>query len=396
MELIDKLSVKNSGKLLLLLLDGLGGVPFDGKTELEKARTPNLDSLAEKSVLGLTDPVASGITPGSGPAHLALFGYDPIKYEIGRGILEALGVGLDVTHKDIAVRGNFSTVDDRGLVVDRRAGRISTEENKRICSILQKNINKIEDVDVIINPGKEHRFVVLFRGDELYPDVLETDPQKVGSLPIECRAVNNKSEKTARIVREFIKSAKVLLKTPANMVLLRGFAKYPTMPTMKERFKLSPACIATYPMYKGLARLVGMDILECGQTIRDELDTLKKNWNNFDFFYLHIKKIDSLGEDGDFDGKVRIIEEVDSIMPEVLSLEPDVIVITGDHSTPAILKSHSWHPNPLLLYSDFVISDGSKTFTERNCAKGGLGRFPSLDVMSLMLANGLKLKKYGA
>ncbi len=396
MELIDKLSVKNSRKLLLLLLDGLGGVPFDGKTELEKARTPNLDSLAEKSVLGLTDPVASGITPGSGPAHLALFGYDPIKYEIGRGILEALGVGLDVTHKDIAVRGNFSTVDDRGLVVDRRAGRISTEENKRICSILQKNINKIEDVDVIINPGKEHRFVVLFRGDELYPDVLETDPQKVGSLPIECRAVNNKSEKTARIVREFIKSAKVLLKTPANMVLLRGFAKYPTIPTMKERFKLSPACIATYPMYKGLARLVGMDILECGQTIRDELDTLKKNWNNFDFFYLHIKKIDSLGEDGDFDGKVRIIEEVDSIMPEVLLLEPDVIVITGDHSTPAILKSHSWHPNPLLLYSDFIISDGSKTFTERNCAKGGLGRFPSLDVMSLMLANGLKLKKYGA
>ncbi|MCK4255622.1 phosphoglycerate mutase, partial [candidate division WOR-3 bacterium] len=194
----------------------------------------------------------------------------------------------------------------------------------------------------------------------------------------------------------FIKSAKVLLKTPANMVLLRGFAKYPTIPTMKERFKLSPACIATYPMYKGLARLVGMDILECGQTIRDELDTLKKNWNNFDFFYLHIKKIDSLGEDGDFDGKVRIIEEVDSIMPEVLLLEPDVIVITGDHSTPAILKSHSWHPNPLLLYSDFIISDGSKTFTERNCAKGGLGRFPSLDVMSLMLANGLKLNKYGA
>ena len=396
MELIDKLSVKNSSKLLLLLLDGLGGVPFDGKTELEKARIPNLDSLAEKSVLGLTDPIASGITPGSGPAHLALFGYDPIKYEIGRGILEALGVGLDVTHKDIAVRGNFSTVDDRGLVVDRRAGRISTEENKRICSILQKNINKIEDVDVIIHPGKEHRFVVLFRGDELYPDVLETDPQKVGSLPIECRAVNNKSEKTAKIVREFIKSAKVLLKTPANMVLLRGFAKYPAIPTMKERFKLSPACIATYPMYKGLARLVGMDILECGQAIRDELNTLKKNWNNFDFFYLHIKKIDSLGEDGNFDGKVSIIEEVDSIMPEVLSLKPDVIVITGDHSTPAILKSHSWHPNPLLLYSDFVISDGLKTFTERNCARGGLGRFPSLDVMSLMLANGLKLKKYGA
>ncbi|MCK4329839.1 2,3-bisphosphoglycerate-independent phosphoglycerate mutase [candidate division WOR-3 bacterium] len=396
MELIDKLSVKNSRKLLLLLLDGLGGVPFDGKTELEKARTPNLDLLAEKSVLGLTDPVASGITPGSGPAHLALFGYDPIKYEIGRGILEALGVGLDVTYKDIAVRGNFSTVDDKGLVVDRRAGRISTEENKRICSILQKNINKIEDVDVIIHPGKEHRFVVLFRGDELYPEVLETDPQKVGSLPIECWAVNKKSEKTARIVREFIKSAKVLLKTPANMVLLRGFAKYPTMPTMKERFKLSPACIATYPMYKGLARLVGMDILECGQTIRDELDTLKNNWNNFDFFYLHIKKIDSLGEDGDFDGKVRIIEEVDSIMPAVLLLEPDVIVITGDHSTPAILKSHSWHPNPLLLYSDFIISDAFKTFTERNCARGGLGRFPSLDVMSLMLANGLKLKKYGA
>lgn len=396
MDLVDKLAIKNERKLLLFVIDGLGGAPQDGKTEIEKANTPNLDRLAEKSILGLTDPVSSGITPGSGPAHLALFGYDPLKYEIGRGVLEALGVGMKLTEKDVAVRGNFATVNDRGIIVDRRAGRISSVENERICKILQEHIRKIEGVDVIVHSGKEHRFVVLFRGDGLYPDVLETDPQKEGNLPIECRARTPESEKMARIVREFVKRAREVLSPPTNMILLRGFAKHPGLPAMNKRFKLSCACIATYPMYKGLARLVGMDILESGETIYDELKTLRTNWHAFDFFYFHIKKADSLGEDGNFNGKVRLLEEVDSVIPEILSLLPDVLVVTGDHSTPAVLKSHSWHPNPLLLYSEFVIPDGITKFTERNCARGGLGRFPSLDVIPLMLAYGLKLKKYGA
>jgi len=396
MDLVDKLAIKNERKLLLLVIDGLGGAPQDGKTELEKANTPNLDGLAEKSILGLTDPVSPGITPGSGPAHLALFGYDPLKYEIGRGVLEALGVGMELTERDIAVRGNFATINDRGIIVDRRAGRISSVENERICKILQEHIRKIEGVDIIVHSGKEHRFVVLLRGDGLYPDVLETDPQKEENPPIECTAKTEKSKKTARVVREFVKKAMEVLSPPANMILLRGFAKHPGLLTMNKRFKLSCACIATYPMYKGLARLVGMDILESGETIYDELKTLRANWHAFDFFYFHIKKADSLGEDGNFSGKVRLLEEVDSVIPEILSLSPDVLVVTGDHSTPAVLKSHSWHPNPFLLFSEFVIPDSIKGFTERNCARGGLGRFPSLDVISLMLAYGLKLKKYGA
>ena len=275
MDLVDKLAIKNERKLLLFVIDGLGGAPQDGKTEIEKANTPNLDRLAEKSILGLTDPVSSGITPGSGPAHLALFGYDPLKYEIGRGVLEALGVGMELTERDIAVRGNFATINDKGVIVDRRAGRISSQENKRICKILQEHIRKIEDVDIIVHPGKEHRFVVLFRGDGLYPDVLETDPQKEGNLPIECTAKTEESEKTARVIREFVKKAVEVLSPPTNMILLRGFAKHPGLPAMNKRFKLSCACVATYPMYKGLARLVGMDILESGETIYDELKTLR-------------------------------------------------------------------------------------------------------------------------
>lgn len=396
MELLDELSVKNDKKLLLLVIDGLGGAPLNGKTELEKARTPNLDALAKNSILGLTDPVAPGITPGSGPAHLSLFGYDPIKYEIGRGVLEALGVGLEITKRDIAARGNFATIDAEGIVVDRRAGRISTEENKKICSRLQKEVKRIGNTEIFIHPGKEHRFVLILRDDDLFPDVIETDPQKVGERPIECKALDNRSERTAKVVRDFVKRAKDHLTPPANMVLLRGFAKYPQLLTMQERFKLSPACIATYPMYKGLAKLVGMDVLDTGQIMYDQLITLKKNWDKFDFFYFHVKRVDSLGEDGNYEGKVKLIEEVDEIFPEFLSLKPDVFVVTSDHSTPAVLRAHSWHPNPFLLHSDYIIPDDIDTFTERNCARGGLGRFPSLDVMSLMLAYGLKLKKYGA
>ncbi|MCK4352868.1 2,3-bisphosphoglycerate-independent phosphoglycerate mutase [candidate division WOR-3 bacterium] len=434
--MIEELALKTDSKILLLVLDGVGGLPKkarlpsvgQGYTELETAKTPNLDKLAQKSITGLTDAVAPGITPGSGPAHLSLFGYNPIKYQIGRGVLEALGVGVSLNPEDIAARGNFATVDAEGLIIDRRAGRISTEVNQKICKRLQTEINKIcaggtslpdgqqagafgrENVKVEVMPGKEHRFVLVFRGSGLDERITETDPQKTGNPPLICKPLVPEAEKTARIVNIFVNKAKSILSPPrsdkrsgtepANMVLLRGFAKLPKLKLMQERFKLTPAAIATYPMYRGLASLVGMDVLETGYTIEDEILTLKKYWKQYNFFYLHIKKTDSFGEDGNFENKVKIIEEIDKYVPILLELvhqsTDNVFVITGDHSTPSLLKAHSWHPNPFLLYSKWIIPDSAKRFTERECMRGGLGHFNAVDAIPLMLAHALKLKKFGA
>jgi len=397
-EIIKELAIKNENKIILIVLDGVGGLPYKmGKTELEYANTPNLDKLAKNSALGLTYPVAIGITPGSGPSHLSLFGYDPVKYNIGRGILEALGLGLELTQDDLPARANFATLKD-GIIVDRRAGRIPTEKNQELCEKLSKNIKKIEDVEVIIKPGKEHRFVVVFRGKGLESGVSDADPQKEGLKIKYAQALKKEAEKSARIVNKFIDLVTDLLKNEekANTCLLRGIDKVPPIPKMSEIFKLNPCAIATYPMYKGLAKLVGMEVLEAGETLSDQVNTLKKYYNNFDFFYFHIKKTDSYGEDGNFDEKVKIIEEFDKILPEILSLDPSVVVITGDHSTPSILKGHSWHPNPFLLYSKYVFTTDSSRFTEKECLKGSLGQFYSINAMPLMLANSLKLKKFGA
>jgi len=396
--IIKEISIKTDSKILLLVLDGVGGLPQDGETEMEKAETPNLDKLASRSICGLTDAIGYGITPGSGPSHLALFGYDPAKYIIGRGVLEALGIGVELTHKDMSARGNFATMDKRGIIVDRRAGRIPTGKNREICALLGKKIEKIKGVKVLIRPGKEHRFVVIFRGDGLSGPVSDADPQSNGEKAKPARALSSKAKKTEEVANSFIKKATEVLKSqhPANTVLLRGICKIPRIPSMGELFNLHPAAIATYPMYKGLARLVGMEILLTGESIEDELHTLKENFKKFDFFYLHIKKTDSSGEDGNLEKKVKAIEEVDRFIPEILNLKFDVIAITSDHSTPCLLKSHSWHPNPFLLHSKFIRVDGAKRFTERECSRGGLGRFPAVDAMPLMLANGLKLKKFGA
>lgn len=396
--IIKEISIKTDSKILLLVIDGVGGLPQDGKTELESAQTPNLDSLASRSICGLTDAIGYGITPGSGPSHLALFGYDPMRYLIGRGVLEALGIGIELTHKDMAARGNFATMDNRGIIVDRRAGRIPTEKNREICALLTKKIEKIKGVKVFIRPGKEHRFVVIFRGDGLNGPLSDADPQKNGEKAKPARALSAKAKKAKEVANSFINKATEVLKGqhPANTVLLRGISKVPRIPSMGELFNLSPAAIATYPMYKGLARLVGMEVLPTGESIQDELNTLKENFGKHDFFYLHIKKTDSFGEDGNFQKKVKVIEEVDRFIPEILNLKFDVIVITSDHSTPSLLKSHSWHPNPFLLHSKFIRVDGTKRFTERECSRGGLGRFPAVTALPLMLANGLKLEKFGA
>jgi 2,3-bisphosphoglycerate-independent phosphoglycerate mutase len=397
-EILHSLAMQTDSKLILVVIDGIGGLPVQGKTELEVAKTPNLDRLAYKSICGLIDPISYGITPGSGPSHLALFGYDPFRYEIGRGVMEALGIGLSLTKDDLTARGNFATIDGKGVIVDRRAGRISTEINKEACQFLQSKIREINGIKVAIYPGKEHRFVIVFQGEGLKDDLTDADPQKDGKRTKETENLTEEAQRTAEIVNEYLRRATEVLKPfhPANAVLLRGFSKIPNIASMFERFKLKPAAIATYPMYRGLARLVGMEVLETGETLRDEVETLKKHFNDYDFFYLHFKKPDSAGEDGNFKLKVKALEEIDRMIPSILRLNPDVLVVTGDHSTPAILKSHSWHPNPILLYSKYIRPDRIRRFTERQCQRGQLGRFPAVEIIPLMLANGLKLKKFGA
>jgi len=396
--ILSTLAIQSDSRLVMVVIDGIGGLPVRGKTELESARTPNLDRLASKSICGLIDPISYGITPGSGPSHLALFGYNPFQYEIGRGVMEALGIGLTLTKDDLTARGNFSTMDEKGIIIDRRAGRISTEENKKLCQILQNEIKEIEGVRVSIYPGKEHRFVIVFQGEGLRDELTDADPQKDGMTVKWSEPLSSEARGTAEMVNHYLKMAAEILRPffPANSILLRGFSKVPDIPSMSERFKLRPAAIATYPMYRGLARLVGMEILDTGETLKEEVGTLQREFNHYDFFYLHFKKPDMAGEDGNFKLKVKAIEEIDRFIPSILKLKPDVLVVTGDHSTPTLLKGHSWHPNPLLLYSQYIRPDGIKRFTERHCQKGQLGRFPALDVIPLMLAHGLKLKKFGA
>ena len=398
LELIKSISRSSPTKIVLLVIDGLGGLPNPqtGKTELETANTPNLDQLATKGICGLIDPVGPGITPGSAPGHLALFGYNPVTCNIGRGVLEAIGIDFDLQPGDIAARGNFCTVDKAGLVIDRRAGRISTERCTELCQLLDGMV--IEGVKLLVCPVREHRFIVVFRGDGLTPDVSDSDPQQIGVAPREIAPLNPPSERMTNITNQFIAQAKVILGKhyPANMVLLRGFSNRPQFPTMADIYKLKPAAIAGYPMYRGLAKLVGMEVLETGTSIEDEFATLRHNYANYDFFFLHIKGTDSAGEDGDFDRKVNILEEIDKALPSLISIEPEVIVVTGDHSTPALLKGHSWHPVPILLYSKWCRPDKVHEFSESACLFGGLGRFPATQIMPLAMANALKLSKFGA
>lgn len=397
-ELVRNLSQKTETKIIMAVVDGIGGLPYPGigRTALEEANTPNLDNLAAVSSCGLVEPVALGITPGSGPSHLALFGYDPLEHEIGRGVLEALGVGLELGPSDVAARGNFCTVDDSGVITDRRAGRIPTEENERLIESLRSV--GVEGVEVILEPGKSHRFVAVFRGNGLSGELEDTDPQHAGERPKDVVARTPEASYTAGLVNQWIAKVKEALSSehPANMVLLRGFAGLPKITGMTQAFKLTPAAIAGYPMYRGLARLVGMEILETGPDIKDEIETLKEHFDNYDFFYVHVKDTDSSGEDGDFLRKVRVIEEFDSHIPSILDLEPNVLIVTGDHSTPAKMKGHSWHPVPFLIYSQWVRPQGVRGFGESMCAKGNLGVFPSLGALPLALAHGLKLGKFGA
>lgn len=399
LEFVRSLIEPAQTKIVLMVLDGLGGLPREvrGPTELEAANTPHLDELAAEGICGLHVPVGPGITPGSGPSHLGLFGYDPIEYQVGRGVLAAMGIGFDLQPDDVAARGNFCTVDDEGCVVDRRAGRIDSETNRRLCQVLRDI--RLPNVDVFVQTVKEYRLLLVLRGPGLSGDVTDTDPQATGASPLEPQPRSPRAEKTAALVGQFLAEAKKRLadQHPANMVLLRGFAERPDWPRMEQVFGVRAAAIAAYPMYRGLARLIGMTALETGEDPEDEVATLERHWDAFDFFYLHIKKIDSAGEDGDFDRKVRLIEAADKLAPRVRRLDPDVLAVTGDHSTPSMLKSHGWQPVPVLLWSRHVRADPVEEFGERACMAGGLGaNVPATHLMPLMLAEAKRLKKFGA
>jgi len=396
-DLLDRLVKKNSSKILLVILDGVGGLPFypGGGTELEEADTAELDKLARTSALGLHDPIAPGITPGSGPAHLGVFGYDPLRWDIGRGVLAALGIGFKLEKDDLAARGNFATMDEAGNITDRRAGRISSETNAGLCALLDGM--KIGDVEVTVKTVKEHRAAVIFRGGEFSDRLADSDPQVTGVPAKKVEALEPGARASADLANAFADEANRRLadRSPANTILLRGFARLPDIPSFESRYGMKACAIATYPMYKGLARLVGMDVLDAGENLETQVETLKKAWGDYDFFFFHYKYTDSRGEDGDFGAKVRAIEDFDKRLPDLVSLEPDVVVLTGDHSTPSALKSHSWHPVPLMLRSKYVIPD-LMDFNEKNCSRGGLGRMRALEIMPLALANALRLEKYGA
>ena len=397
-ELIAELREPGTSKIVLVVADGLGGLPLEpgGKTELETAHTPNLDGLAREGTCGLSIPVLPGITPGSGPGHLGLFGYDPLKHRIGRGILEALGIHYEVGPRDVAIRGNFCTVDNAGLITDRRAGRPTTERCVAMCQKLQQV--KVPGVEVFVEPVREHRFVVVFRGDGLGDAVNDTDPQAVGVKPLTAKGADPASQKTADAVNRWIAEATKVLKgdAPTNGVTLRGFARYPQIETLQEITGLRAVAIAVYPMYRGLARLVGMDVADAGATLGDQIETLQSLWDQYDFFFLHFKYTDSTGEDGNFEAKVEMIERLDAELPRIRALNPDVLLVTGDHSTPSKLRSHSWHPVPVLLWAKTCRPDAVTEFGESQCLQGGLGQLPAMHLLTLAMAHAGRLGKYGA
>ncbi len=400
---LESLVIDHTTKIVLLVLDGLGDLPHparNGRTPLEAARTPNLDALAPRAALGRLLPVAPGITPGSGPGHLGLFGYDPVTTVVGRGVLEALGAGIELKPGDVAARANFCTVDSAGVVIDRRAGRISSERCAALVERLRGSVSRIEDVDLLLQAGKGHRFVAVLRGPGLAGEVSDADPHREGKPVPAAHALGSTpgAEKTARIANRFLERATEVLKdeTPANAALLRGLSARPHLPGYAERFRLRACAIASYPMYRGVAQLAGMSVQPTGETPGDAFATARQRWPDFDYFFIHVKGTDMAGEDGDFEAKVKAIEQVDAALPTLMALQPDVLCITGDHSTPVSMKSHSWHPVPVLVLGPHAGADAAPRFHESACRAGSLNVLASRDLIAVLLANAGRLDKYGA
>jgi 2,3-bisphosphoglycerate-independent phosphoglycerate mutase len=396
----DDLVEATGGKIVLCVMDGLGGLPEppSGKTELESATKPNLDRIAAASALGLHQPVAPGVTPGSGPGHLALFGYDPLRWNIGRGVLSALGVGFQLREGDLATRLNFASVDANGNITDRRAGRPSDDENKRLVAKLRERVKAPKGAELFFESEKEHRAVLILRGAGLHADLEDTDPQETGVPPLKVKAGTREAESTARIVQQVLDDGRKALsdEPKANALLARGFAAYGRYPTMQERYKLKSIAIAKYPMYRGVARLVGMDAQDEPASDEHSVELMKEKWDQYDFHFVHFKAVDSRGEDGDFAAKVKAIETIDPLVGAIEKLNPDVLIVTGDHSTPSRLRAHSWHPVPVLIKSPWTRPNAGATFGERACAAGELGVFATVHLMSLALAHAGRLAKFGA
>ena len=404
-ELYSSLTIKTGAKLALIVLDGLGDIATaatGNMTPLEAAATPNLDALVKSGCAqGRMTPVAPGITPGSGPGHLALFGYDPLEFEVGRGVIEALGLGMELKAGDVAARANFCTLDKKDVVTDRRAGRIATEVCEELCALLAKKIKKLGDTQVIIKAGKEHRFVVIFRGKGLEGPCSSTDPNREGLKLLESKPEDPKNaaqKKTAKLIAAFYKKALPILAShpKANGFLMRGIAHQPEIPIFEQRYSLKPAALAVYPMYKGLAQLVGMNKIEGPTTIAEQCRRYVAEYDHYDFFFLHYKYTDKYGEDGNFEAKKKAIEDFDAALPILLEKKPDVLVITGDHSTPCAMKGHSWHPQPVLLHSSCSGSDKLDRFTETGANSGSLGVFEAKHLIRLMQANAKMFDKFGA
>jgi 2,3-bisphosphoglycerate-independent phosphoglycerate mutase len=398
--MMDELLLSNDNKVIFLILDGLGDIPnpaFGLKTPLETAKKPNMDNLAlTRGVLGRIIPVDIGITPGSGPGHLSLFGYDPLVHEIGRGVLEVLGLNMDLKDGDLAARANFCTIKS-GLVTDRRAGRIPTSETERFCKIINSQVEKVEGCDVIIKPGKSHRFAVIFRGKNLTDRLTDADPHKDNKPFVYTSARSPEAEFSARVVNSFIERVMDILKVEpvANGALLRGFSLKPDITPFTAKYAMKALAIATYPMYRGIAKVLGMDVRDEPANYDEAIAILKKNYNDYQFFFFHVKETDLAGEDGNFEEKVQAIENVDRFLPEIAGLDPNTLIITGDHSTPCPMKGHSWHPVPALIVTKTGETDG-QVFHEKNCRAGSIGTIYSKDLMSLALAHGGRLDKYGA
>ena len=403
---VEDLVQETDSKIVMLIMDGVGDIPhpdFDFKTPLEAAKTPNMDKLTAKSVLGRIVPVHYGVTPGSGPGHLGLFGYDPRNYILGRGVMEAFGLDIQMFPSDVAARGNFVTVDKDGIITNRRGGkeeeeRLTTEETIERVKLLSEKVNKILSIEILLTAGLDHRFVAVFRGREMRSNMSDSDPQTTGKPNLEIKALDSNSQISAQIANEFILRANKVLANfeYGNALVLRGFSKRPNWPTMKQRFKLNCCAIAEYPMYRGIAQILGMEKLPSGPKAADAFTTYHENYDKYNFFFIHIKKTDSYGESGLFNEKVSVIEDVDSALPMLLDKMPDSLVITGDHSTPVLMKGHSWHPTPILIHSKYCGADQTTRFTENQCNIGGLSSFPARHMMNLALANAMKLEKYGA
>jgi 2,3-bisphosphoglycerate-independent phosphoglycerate mutase len=396
----DDLAEATGGRIVLVVMDGLGGLPdpSTSKTELETAATPNLDRIAAQSALGLHQPVTPGVTPGSGPGHLALFGYDPLRWNIGRGVLSALGVGFELREGDLATRLNFATVDAEGRVTDRRAGRPSDDENKRLVAKLKAQVKAPPGVELFFESEKEHRAVMILRGSQLHAGLEDTDPQETGVPPLPVKATTPEAKQTAELVQRALDAGREALRDEpaANALLARGFAAYERYPTMQERFKVKCLALAKYPMYRGVARLVGMDARRTPASDQESVELLQRNFHDYDFHFIHFKAVDSRGEDGDFAAKVKAIEACDALVGAIDAMNPDVLIVTGDHSTPSRMRAHSWHPVPVLIRSPFVRPNAGQTFGERSCMQGELGVFATADLMSLALAHAGRLGKFGA